>query len=203
MKLTNKILLLKKVFLALLFVSIWFGCSKDVNDEEISFIVDQSKLGIEMSDYDLGVKFHPPKNWELQPASLSKKIESRNSTESFIYEPIYLFFNDSSKAVLSVGKVMSLDSSVSKSAQINFYKSLLLSKYKENNVRFSSFTHNKINFTQLIFEKGNLISYKIIFLNGDNDIIQFDFSFRSEFKKNILINIKASIGSIKLAESEK
>ncbi|MBI5809166.1 MAG: hypothetical protein HZA74_12275 [Ignavibacteriales bacterium] len=203
MKLTNKILLLKKVFLALLFVSIWFGCSKDINDEEISFIVDQSKLGIEMSDYDLGVKFHPPKNWELQPASLSKKIESRNSTESFIYEPIYLFFNDSSQAVLSVGKVVSLDSSVSKSAQINFYKSLLLSKYKENNVRFSSFTHNKINFTQLIFEKGNLISYKIIFLNGDNDIIQFDFSFRSEFKKNILINIKASIGSIKLAESEK
>lgn len=203
MKLTNKILLLKKIFLALLFVSIWFGCSKDINDEEISFIVDQSKLGIEMSDYDLGVKFHPPKNWELQPASLSKKIESRNSTESFIYEPIYLFFNDSSQAVLSVGKVVSLDSSVSKSAQINFYKSLLLSKYKENNVRFSSFTHNKINFTQLIFEKGNLISYKIIFLNGDNDIIQFDFSFRSEFKKNILINIKASIGSIKLAESEK
>lgn len=203
MKQLNKMFISKKVWLLLIVIFSAYGCSKDDNKKDINFIVDQSKLGIETSDFDLGIKFYPPKNWELKSASLSKKIESRNSSESFIYEPIYLFFDDSSKSVLNVGKVFSQDSSIAKSAQINYYKSLLLAKYKENKVRFSSFTHNKINFTQLIFEKGNLASYKIIFLNNNYEIIQFEFSFISEFKNDLLMKILAAIGSIQLIDSEK
>lgn len=176
-------------------VFIFYSCNKNQKTEELNFINDSTKIGIETIDYDLGIKFNPPKDWELQPASLSKKMES-NSSESFYYQPIYLFFDNESKAILSVGKVQSSDTSLSKTSQINYYKSLITNKYKNNNIVYTSFTKGKIHFYKINYEKENFISYKIIFQNESNEIIQFDYSFNKNIRDKIFPFMQASIGTI-------
>ncbi|MCX7875415.1 MAG: hypothetical protein N2321_04505 [Melioribacteraceae bacterium] len=192
---------IKYLVISLTTLLIIFSCSKDELRDEINFVNDSTKIGIETSDYDLGIKFNAPKNWDLQPASLSRKVES-NSNDSFIYQPIYLFFDTSTKSILSVGKVVSLDTSMSKNSRINFYKSLLTRKNKNNKLAFSSFTNNKIHFNKISYEKENLISYKIIFNNDNFDIIQFDYSFSKENLKSEIEFIKASIGTIDRIKKE-
>lgn len=177
------------------FVFIFYSCVNKDKSKEINFITDSTKIGIETIDYDLGIKFNPPKEWELQPSSLSKKMES-NSSGNFFYQPIYLFFDKNAKAILSVGKVQSTDTAITKSTQINYYKSLLTSKYKNNNLSYVSFTKDKIHFNKINFEKENLISLKVIFLNKEDDIIQFDFSFPKDKREELITLIQASIGTI-------
>lgn len=172
------------------------SCSKNQKDDDVNFIIDSSKVDLEINDKDLGISFNPPKNWDLQTATLSKKMES-NFSENFFYQPIYLFFDKSTSSILSVGKVTSSDTLISKSAQINYYKNLLVKKYNSYNVKSSSFSNNNLTFNKIMFEKENLISYKIIFVNEELEIIQFDFSLPKNQYENLLSFIHASIGTIK------
>lgn len=185
--------------LILFSIIIVFSCSgKGENNDSDFFLSDKNEIGIELLDQDLGVKFNPPKDWELTPASLSKKIENKTNTgDGFIYQPVYLFFNRSNLGVLSAGRIISADSTLSGSAQLNYYKSFLAEKYKNSELTLGSFTHAKINFTQIKYEKENLISYKIFFLSSRNKIIQFEYSIRKENLDKSLTAIKSSIGSIK------
>jgi hypothetical protein len=179
-------------------------CSKDNSEKNDSdfYSTDTAKLGIEVTDSDIGLKFSPPQNWILMPSSMSKKIESRSgmpsSPDNFIYTPVYVFFNNSSGGVLSVGKVISSDSTLSKQAQMNYYKSLLSSKYQKNDLSFGKFTKSKISFFRFNFKKENLISIKLLFENSQKDIIQMEFSIPSTNLDKSKSLIKASIGSIKL-----
>jgi len=80
----------------------WFNAEFYNNDLE--------KIAPEIVDELLGCKFNPPVNWLFQSAELSRKIESKNnlqdnSQQSFTYSPSYLFFNDSTGSLLSIGKV--------------------------------------------------------------------------------------------------
>lgn len=176
-----------------------FSCSgkSDKSDSDF-FLTNKNEIGIELIDQDLGVKFNPPKDWELTPSSLSKKIENKASAgDGFIYQPVYLFFNRSNLGVLSAGKIISADSTLSGSAQLNYYKSFLAEKYKNSELTLGNFTHSKLNFTQVKYEKENLISYKIFFISSRNIIVQFEYSIRKENLDANLASIKSSIGSIK------
>ena len=136
------------------------------------------------------------------PSSLSKKIEARkgikNSQDNFIYEPVYLFFNDSTGGVLSIGKVITVDSTITKSSVMNYYKSLLSAKYKNNDLTVGRFTKSNITFTQFKFKKENLISIKLVFENSNKEIIQADYSFPEQFASSIEVSLKSSVGSIEL-----
>ena len=99
---------IKYLVISLTTLLIIFSCSKDELRDEINFVNDSTKIGIETSDYDLGIKFNAPKNWDLQPASLSRKVES-NSNDSFIYQPIYLFFDTSTKSIFVAFIALSAD----------------------------------------------------------------------------------------------
>ena len=188
------------IIIGLLFTS----CGKKGNGsgENEYFTFDSSKLGIEVADQDFGIKFSPPKGWNLRPTSISKKIESRgsneNPAENFIYQPVYVFFNDSTGGLLSVGKILSGDSTIAKSARINYYKDLLNKKYKDDNLTSANFINSRIYFNQIKFSKHNLVSYKIVFANPNNDVIQFDYTIPQNFMETTEEFIKASIGSIKL-----
>lgn len=179
-------------------------CSKNNSERDDSsfYSTDTSKLGIEITDSDIGIKFSPPQNWILMPSSMSKKIESRSgapsSPDNFIYTPAYVFFNNSTGGVLSVGKVVSSDSTLSKQAQMNYYKSLLSSKYQKNDLSFGKFTKSKISFFRFRFKKENLISIKLLFENSQKEIIQMDFSIPIANLEKSESLIKASIGSVKL-----
>jgi hypothetical protein len=186
----------------LLLIVIFVSCGKGKNgsDESEYFSFDKSHVGIEIVDFDLGLKFNPPVKWNLRQTLISRKIETRgnvsNPSDSFIYQPTYVFFNDSTGGLLSVGKVISSDTTLSKSARINYYKSLLTAKTPKDKIASASFVNSKIYFSQFKIQKENLVSFKLIFENLKGEIIQFDYTIRSDYLEGMLHSIKSSIGSI-------
>ena len=182
---------------------LFFSCGKgdSLQDDSDYFTFDKSLHGIEVVDQELGIKFFPPKNWELQQTMISKKTESRDSSnpiDQFIYSPTYVFFDDSTGGFLSVGKVITTDTTLAKSARFNFYKGLINSKYKNNSLSLGNFIHSKIYFSQFKIEKYNLVSFKLLFLNANNEILEFDYTIPSKFLDSTEPSIKSSIGSIRL-----
>lgn len=191
------------VLLFVLSVLFLISCGKGKNDETdlSNFIAfDKSKLGIEVVDQSLGIKFSPPNSWELKQSSISRKVESRGSTtnpnDNFFYQPIYVFFDNTTGGLLSVGKVETNDTTISKSARLNYYKGLLNTKYTKNDLTVGNFVHSKIYFTQLKFRKENLVSFKIIFENSSGEMIQFDYTIPKDLLENANLSIKSSVGSI-------
>ncbi|MHB9039279.1 MAG: hypothetical protein ACYC4T_01360 [Melioribacteraceae bacterium] len=177
------------------------SCGKGKNDQNDSdfFSFDKSKLGIEVVDQELGIKFNPPINWELRQTSISKKVESRdasNPNDHFVYEPTYVFFDNSTGGLLSVGKVVTSDTTLAKSARLNYYKGVISTKNKNDKLTSSNFIHYKIYFSQFILEKQNLISYKLVFENTAGQIIQFDYTIPAGNLETAQPLIKSSIGSI-------
>jgi hypothetical protein len=191
-----------KAGIALLML-VLISCAKDKNgsDESEYFSLDRSSLGIEVVDVDLGIKFNPPEKWNLRQTMISRKVESRgdisNPNDSFIYQPTYVFFNDSTGGLLSVGKVVSSDSTLAKSARINYYKGLITAKTPKDKVSSGSFVNSKLYFSQFKIQKENLISYKLIFENFKGEIIQFDYTIREDYLEGMLHSIKSSIGTIR------
>ena len=184
------------------FVSI-YSCSGNKSGEDDEFYSnDKSKLGIQVVDKDLGIKFYPPKNWLLMPSSLSKKIEARkgmvNTSDKFVYQPTYLFYDDSTKGILSIGKVTTSDTTLSRDVKLNYYKSIISSKYKNNELTVDDFSYSNISFTQFKFKKENLVSLKLIFENSKKEIVQLDYTILVDFQDSFNDVIKSSIGSIKL-----
>lgn len=180
-----------------------YNCSGNKSGEDEEFYSnDKSKIGIHVIDKDLGIKFYPPKDWLLMPSSLSKKIETRKgmiSTEDkFVYQPTYLFYNDSTRGILSVGKVTTSDTTLSRDAKLNYYKSIISSKYKNNELSIGNFTNANITFTQFKFRKENLVSLKLIFENSKKEIVQVDYTILVDFENSTDTAIKSSIGSINL-----
>lgn len=182
---------------------LFFSCGKgdSLQDDSDYFTFDKSLHGIEVVDQELGIKYFPPKNWELQQSMISKKTESRDSSnpnDKFIYSPTYVFFDDSTGGFLSVGKVVTSDTMLAKGARLNFYKGLISSKYKNESLIIGNFIHSKIYFSQIKFEKYNLVSFKLLFLNANNEILEFDYTIPSKFFEGTEPSIKSSIGSIRL-----
>jgi hypothetical protein len=197
----------KYVFLIiLLFITAFLfliSCGKNKNGEtDLSDFIafDKSKLGIEVADQSLGIKFYPPNGWDLKQSSISRRVESRGSSTSpsnnFFYQPVYVFFDQTTGGLLSVGKVETSDTAISKSARLNYYKGLLNTKYRDNDLSVGNFIHSKIYFTQLKFRKENLISFKIIFENPSGNMIQFDYTIPKDYLENATLSIKSSVGSI-------
>jgi len=177
------------------------SCGKGKNDQNDSdfFSFDKSKLGIEVIDQELGIKFNPPISWKLRQTSISKKIESRdasNPSDHFVYEPTYVFFDNSTGGLLSVGKVVTNDTALAKSSRLNYYKGLISTKHKNDKLASGNFIHSKIYFSQFILEKQNLISFKLVFENTAGQIIQFDYTIPKDLLENAKLSIKSSVGSI-------
>ncbi|MBA4407282.1 hypothetical protein C0389_08415 [bacterium] len=182
---------------------LFFSCKKGTDEQDYSdyFSFDKNLTGMEVVDQELGLKFYPPKNWELQQTSISKKIETRDSAnpkDNFVYSPTYIFFEKSTGGLLSVGKVVTADTTLAKSARLNFYKGLISTKHKNDKLVSGDFVHSKIYFSQFKIEKYNLVSFKLFFLNLNSEIIEFDYTIPANYLEGIQPSIKSSIGSIRL-----
>lgn len=200
MKINTKILAV--IFLSLIMIGCksneeggWFNADFYNNDLE--------KIAPEIVDEALGCKFNPPVNWLFQSAELSRKIESKNNLQdngqkSFTYSPAYLFFNDSTGSLLSIGRVEYSDSVSTIENLVTSYKNLLSNKLKNEKLSIGSFTKSGIKFAQFKSEKGNFVNYKIFFPTGSGKLIQLDCTIRKENLETELNYLKASVGSIEL-----
>jgi hypothetical protein len=194
---------MKKFLFNIIPILVFISCSRngDSSNNYEFYINDNTKIAAEIVDQQLSIKFSPPKNWNFQSAELSKKIESRTkgidpTQKNFSYKPVYLFFNDSTGSLMSIGIIDYPDTSMSLLNKLNLYKNLISKKYSKDKLTIGNFTKSKINFTQFKTEKENLINYKIVFHNSTNGIVLFDCTIQKENLVNEHNYLKAAINSI-------
>lgn len=195
-----------KISLSFIFLLFLLSCKGNDEGDWFSgdfYNTDTSKLAEEIIDQSLGTKFNPPANWLIQSAELSRKIETKNSFHDspqnrFEYSPQYLFFNQSGGSLLSVGYVEYSDSSLNSELSFNNYKNLLGNKLRNDKISIASFTKSGIKFFQIKSEKEDLINFKILYLNQNSKIIQFDCTIRRENLESEMESLKSTIGSIQL-----
>lgn len=197
MKLLLKIL---PLFIIIIFIT---SCEEEKAPEKVFYSSETAGLAQKASDFDLGIKFRPPKNWDLRSTEISKRVENKGGFQGiqgeFIYSPSYVYFDDSTTSVLSFGKVIPPDSLNGRDGLLNLYSQILTSKESTNtNYEVDQFIKDGIKFTQFSIDRGSIISKRLVFQNKFKDIIQFEYTskasqFKSEYEK-----IKQSIGSITL-----
>lgn len=196
MKNISKYILL--VLLTILFIS----CDKKDKIEK-----DPSEFAASLSDKivideNLNISYQFPLNWEQMPASLSEKFVARLSGKDknnlIVYSPKTFYYDQSSASLLRVGKVSLKDNSFPAILTVDHYISQFKKYNNDLTVERSEIQLNQIKIVQLKIEKGNHISYKIIFQNKLLEIIQLDFSVTKINIKKFKSSINASIKSIKL-----
>ncbi|MEW6558542.1 MAG: hypothetical protein AB1349_14530 [Elusimicrobiota bacterium] len=195
-----------QILLILTFTLILMKCGKDEpgdSDASNFFVIDKSKLAAEITDQNLGISFQPPNGWAFQSAELSKKIESRNKlntgeAKNFQYQPVYLFFSDSTFSLLSIGEVNYPDTNINVQMKINLYKNLLSNKLKKDKLAIGTFKKSNTTFFQFRSEKESFINYKIIFQNLAGQIVQFDCTLTKQNAEGELHKLKSFLGSVSL-----
>jgi hypothetical protein len=198
-----------KTGLAFLLFSVVFSLnsckSKNENDfEEISINVDKSRIGDEFVEMNLKFEFNPPKGWLLKPSELTEKIVSRQSSEkqdgdSFRYKPLYVFFSDSTKGILTLGTINRNDTS-KVPVQIQRYQNELINRFGRENVKVKNFIKDKIMISQLTIAKQSIITQKMIFKNNDGQYLQLDYTLQKDVFGNEEKAIESSLGTLKLVK---
>lgn len=191
--------------LSTLIVTFLLGCSP--GDEgnagsELVFNVDSTQIAGEVFISELNVKFNPPKDWNEISSDLSEKVinelgKNKNSGNSFRYKPQKIFLEKDNHSLLSVGYVEKIDTSIHGNILLA-YESAIKTSLKEKEYKEGKFTKDGIGITQFLIQKENLISFKLLFLNSSNELIQFDYASQQENYENNLRGIESSIGTIQL-----
>lgn len=179
--------------------------SKNENEfEEISINVDQSRIGDEFVEMNFKFKFNPPKGWLLKPSELTEKIVSRQNSEkangdSFLYKPLYVFFSDSTKGILTLGTVNRNDT-VKTPLQIQRYQDELINRFGKSNVEVKNYIKDKIMISQLTITKQSIITRKMIFKNSGGQYLQLDYTLQKDVFGNEEKAIESSLGTLKLVK---
>ena len=176
------------------------ACEKDVHKTEkvetnIKLLNDEIII-----DESLNISYKTPLNWDEMPASLSEKIVARlggkNKNNLILYSPKSFYYNNNSSSLLRVGKVSLKESTNPDLLKLDSYFELF-KKYNPKLIVERNDIHLKqLEIMELKIEKGNLISFKIVFNNKTKEIIQLDFSISKENLSQLKPSIDASIKSI-------
>ena len=185
----------------LILVFFIISCEEEKVPEKVFYSSETTLLQQKTTDFDLGIKFNSPINWDLRSTEISKRVENKAGYKGirgeFIYSPSYVYFDDSTTSVLSLGKVEPPDSLKGREGLLNLYSQILISKKStDTGYEVDQFVKDGIKFTQFTINRGSIVSKRLVFQNKFKDIIQFEYTsktsqFKSEYEK-----IKQSIGSI-------
>jgi hypothetical protein len=86
------------------------------------------------------------------------------------------------------------------SEKIRAYEKLLQNKFSAATIKKGEFTKDNLKFVQFLIQKENLITFKLLFQNSQNELIQFDYIVPKENYVSEVKSIESSIGSIKIIE---
>lgn len=202
-----KIVLNSGIFLLLFSVVLSLNSCKSRNNgdfEEISIDVDNNRIGNEFVDMNLKFKFNPPKGWMLKPSELTEKIVSRQNSvkesgDSFLYKPLYVFFSDSTKGILTIGTVSRNDTS-KVPLQIQRYQDELIARFGTDNVTVKNFIKDRIMISQLTIAKLSIMTRKMIFKNNEGQYLQLDYTLQKDVFDREEKAIESSLGTLKLVK---
>jgi hypothetical protein len=201
----NKKALKSLLFLSLFSVIMSFNSCKSKNEngfEEISIDVDKNRIGNEFVEMNLKFKFNPPKAWLLKPSELTEKIVSRQnaikeSGDSFLYKPLYVFFSDSTKGILTIGTIDTNDS-LKSPVQIQRYLDEIVARHGKENVVIKNYVKDKIMISQLTITKQSIVSEKMVFRNSEGRYLQLDYTMQKGDIEKEEKAIESSLGTLKL-----
>ena len=174
--------------------------SDEIKTEEVE--IDENNMSEVIIDEELGISYQVPIRWELMSSELSERYVARLDSEKFdgnfiVYQPRAFYFNSSVAGLLRVGSITKSEESEEKELTIEPYITLYKKFNSEKNIKRETIKTNNLIITQLIIEKSNLISFKNIFVNKNNKIVQFDFSIQRIDYENEKEYLNSSLASIK------
>lgn len=180
------------------------SCKKkaDSGFEEVTFKIDNSRIGNEFVEMNLKFKFNPPKGWMLKPSELTEKIvyrqnQNKGEGDSFIYKPQYIFFSDSTKGILTIGTIENNDTTKTP-IQIQRYQDEIIARFGKDNIKILNYIKDKIMISQLTITKHSIITRKLIFKNIDGNYLQFDYTLQKDIFGIEEKAIESSLGTLKL-----
>ena len=175
--------------------------SEDIKTEEVK--TDDKILSDIIIDEELGISYQVPLQWELMSSELTERYVARLDSEKFdgnfiVYQPKAFYFNSGISGLLRVGSVDKSEDSEEKELSVQYYITLYKKFNSSKNIKQKKIQTNNLVITQLIIEKSNLISFKNIFMNKNDKIVQFDFSIQQKDYENSKSTIETSLASIKI-----
>lgn len=197
-------MIFKKVIIILLSVLFLVACdnSKESSKpDELKFNVDEAKLGSEITNESLGVKFNPPLSWNAIDSTLIAKMKGQLKTQTVRNDSIKVtlkdvFMKQENRSLLSISK-LSFNNSITSPKE--FYDEKVTNKFSRASLfKRGEFLKDDIKFIQYLVQNGGNVNFKLLFNNEDNETIQFDYILNKKNYSNQLRAIESSIGSIKL-----
>ncbi len=175
--------------------------SENVKTEKVK--IDEKILGSITIDEELGISYQVPLKWELMSSELTERYVARLDSERFdgnfiVYQPKAFYFNSAISGLLRIGSIDKNKDSDEKELTIQKYITLYEKFNSSKNIKQKKIQTNNLIITQLIIEKSNLISFKNIFMNKSEKIIQFDFSIQQKDYEINMNSIETSLASIKI-----
>ena len=197
---------MKKLIIVLFIVVMIMGCAKEqatTKFAKITFNVDQSQLAEEYICPDVGISFHPPKNWEQISSelliSVKDNLVTSKDTSNINIIPLNVFM-DMEKSFTCFLSTFNNELPVSDTGENYLNEFRLINQDLKFNE--GSFAHNKLDFHQLTFTKNNLVTIKLIAIINDQKIFMIDYVVPSKYYEEELRAIESSIGSIKKQKNE-
>ncbi len=179
------------------------GEDKTIEKKSKNVIPKEDILSNIVIDEELGISYRTPLHWELMSSELSERYVARLDSEQFdgnfiVYQPKAFYFNSGISGLLRIGSInknitseeteLSIDSYISRFRKFNPIKDFERKTIQTNNLVI----------TQLIIKKSSLLSFKNIFMNNQNRIIQFDFSIQEKDYEDEKEKINSSLAAIEL-----
>jgi hypothetical protein len=153
-------------------------------------------------DEELNISYQVPQSWNEMPADLSEKmvarLDKKGENEFIVYTPKSFYFNNAENSLLRVGQIQSRKNHANDSLSIESYVILFKKFNNDLDIENIKLKNNNFPIVQMKIIKKNLMSFKYLFKNHNENIIQFDFSIKTEDYSRIHPLIIASINSLKL-----
>lgn len=154
-------------------------------------------------DEELGISYRTPLQWDLMSSELSERYVARLDSEQFdgnfiVYQPKAFYFNSNISGLLRIGSINKNNTSEETELSIDSYISRFRKFNPIKDFERKTIQTNNLVITQLIIKKSSLLSFKNIFMNNQNRIIQFDFSIQEKDYEVEKEKINSSLAAIEL-----
>ena len=154
-------------------------------EDTIFFNQDLELLSAPDSINDAKIVIAPPKNWKIPDSSLISTISSkldqvRDSSINYRYSLLKIFLDSTSSSILSVGLIEQNQSKASVAVNKTEYVSMVEKSFLSKNVKRGFFVKDNIEIVQFLIQEVDFITFKLIFLNHRNNIVQIDYILNSK-----------------------
>ena len=177
------------------------GEDKSIDKNLEKVVPKEESLSDVIIDEELGISYRIPLQWNLMSSELSERYVARLDSEQFdgnfiVYQPKAFYFNSDISGLLRIGSITKNLTSVETELSVDNYISRFRKFNPIKDFERKTIQTDNLVITQLVIKKSNLISFKNIFMNNQNRIIQFDYSIQEKDYENQKEKIHSSLASI-------